>query len=110
MQVFKSTIRSVMDYGCKAIDLGGERIKRRSRLLQFAATVFAEPALHPYKWSVETLPMTYHALNSIANYNETKSYFLLDEKKIKHGRGFVMGCFCRDCFHGVILSPGCHYW
>ena len=56
LQVYRDIIRSVMDYGCEAVDLGNERIKSVYYEDPGAGSCnLLEPALHHYRWSVEVL-------------------------------------------------------
>ena len=101
LQVYRATIRSVLDYGCEAVDLGNERIKSIYKKIQAQALAICCGSMHgtstaslqvefgepPHDLRRQKI-MAYHALRTIANNNEARScYFLLDKNKNKMQAG-----------------------
>ena len=97
LQVYRATIRSVLDYGCEAVDLGNERIKSVYEKIQAQALAICCGSMRgtstaslqvecgdpPHDLRRQKL-MAYHALRTIANNNEASNcYFLLDKNKNK---------------------------
>ena len=97
LQVYRATIRSVLDHGCEAVDLGNERIKSIYEKIQAqalgiccgsmrgtsTASLQVECGDPPQDLHRQKL-MAYHAFRTIANNNEARNcYFLLDKNKKK---------------------------
>ena len=91
LQVYRATIRSVLDYGCEVVDLGNERIKSVYEKIQAQALAICFGSMHgtstaslqvecgdpPHDLRRQKL-MAYHALITIANNEARNCYLLLD--------------------------------
>ena len=96
LQVYRAIIRSVMDCGCEAVDLGNERIKSVYEKIQAQALAICCGSVRgtstaslqveygePPQDLRRQKPMAYHSLRTIAINNEASCYFLLDTNKNK---------------------------